>query len=62
MRKQASMEAHQRDAARSNNNDDIYSLKMRSHSVITPVGDDKEQLKVSESDISGEDEIITGEF
>lgn len=63
MKRQARIDARQRHAVKSNNNEDIHSLKIRSHlnSVMSPVVDDKEQLKISDCDISGEDESVTGE-
>ncbi|XP_008467653.2 nose resistant to fluoxetine protein 6, partial [Diaphorina citri] len=61
MKRQARIDARQRHAVKSNNNEDIHSLKIRSHlnSVMSPVVDDKEQLKISDCDISGEDESVT---
>lgn len=63
-RRQAKIDARQRHAVKSNNNEDIHDLKIRSHlnNHMSPVMDDKEQLKISDSDISGEDESITGEL
>lgn len=63
-RRQARIDARQRHAVKSNNNEDIHDLKIRSHlnNVMLPVMDDKEQLKISDSDISGEDETITGKL
>lgn len=60
-RRQAKIDARQRHAVKSNNNEDIHDLKIRSHlnNHMSPVMDDKEQLKISDSDISGEDESIT---